>query len=528
MPMRETRALADRMQAVPTPALIIASALFIYGLVFIYPAIPIYMESDSLIYIYDAGRMASGDHIYKDFFQFTFPGSPTVYALLMDVFGQRYWLLPAAIIGIGTLSAALMTDLAKRLVPSSLAYIPPLLFIFLGFRYYGLDGTHRMFSPIFILVALCILVRRQTSWAMAAAGAACAFASFFTQHRGVGALAAIGLWILLDSLHGDEGLRTFLVRGTILVSSFVLVLLGLCAYFMVTAGFETFWWSTIVYSTLYYPTIDKNNLAQLAIDLRTALHPTAIQEVIAAIPALFYGLILPAVVLGGTLFVWWRGRRDWDRWRYAVLVGLTAAVLILTTVGPCPVRFFQVCEPALVFFAVLLACIPAVGKYRRPGMAALVVVLGLLAASQVWRTQRHWRYDIFSTPSGELAIYSGPLSDRYAWLLQNTSGGDYVYEVRAAYVYFPLQLKNPTRFPHFLETDYTRPEYVAEAVQSLEQKQPRFILWEAWYSKPAAERAPSDHLGPLYDYLLEHYQKVPSAAWTLPPESDIEVWERVR
>src|SRR5207244_672170 len=62
--------------------IIVASAVFIYLMVFKLPATPIVAESDSLIFLYEAGRILHGDVIYRDFFEFTFPGTQTLYALI--------------------------------------------------------------------------------------------------------------------------------------------------------------------------------------------------------------------------------------------------------------------------------------------------------------------------------------------------------------------------------------------------------------------------------------------------------------
>jgi len=53
----------------PCVAIVCASAVFVYLLVFKFPATPIYIENDSLVFLSDAQRMAAGQVIYRDFFQ---------------------------------------------------------------------------------------------------------------------------------------------------------------------------------------------------------------------------------------------------------------------------------------------------------------------------------------------------------------------------------------------------------------------------------------------------------------------------
>src|SRR5258708_37694975 len=153
--------------------LVLLSAAFIYGLVFKLPDLPFFMSEDHLIFLYVSGRMLQGDVMYVDFFQFTFPGTQVLYFFLLLIFGAKYWILPAVICLIGVTTFWLCLRVSRLIISGPLAYLPPITFIFFGFRLYGIDGSHRMISPIFILLAIYILVRGRSLAHIALAGASC-------------------------------------------------------------------------------------------------------------------------------------------------------------------------------------------------------------------------------------------------------------------------------------------------------------------------------------------------------------------
>ena len=167
-----------------------------------------------MIFAYESGRLLQGDVIYRDFFEFTFPGTQALYASIFFLFGQKYWILPAVILGIGvSYAGALLLTISKRITIGPLAYMPALIFIFFGYRWFGLDGTHRMLSPIFILLAIWVLLREQNLWHLAAAGIFCALASFFTQQRGIAAFIAISTFVCLDAFFQRRKLKRTIPVG---------------------------------------------------------------------------------------------------------------------------------------------------------------------------------------------------------------------------------------------------------------------------------------------------------------------------
>jgi hypothetical protein len=508
--------------------IVCASTAFAYLLVFKLPGTPIYLENDSLIFLSDAQRIGTGEVMYRDFFQFTFPGIQVLYRSLFSIVGERYWILPALIIAISGATAMLTIALARCVSRGRIVtFAPALIFIFFGFRYYGLEGTHRTISPIIILTVLWLLLsRKPTNKVIATAGALCALTSFFTQQRGLALIAGIVLWLLLEKLVTRTPLQSFIGRVALLGVGFFAALIITCGYFAASVGVENFWYSTIVYPWLYYGAADQNGSPILLTDLAEAFSRTSLQGIIAAIAAALYGVVIPIAALTASALVLLRSARDWQAWRKHVLLALVWLALLLSTAGPSPIRLYQISAPALVL---IFATFQPNEHFRTRAImpAAASIALTLLAASQVWRTQAFWQYRVLKTPTGAIAFQEGPLADRYEWLLAHTNPGDSLYEARQPYVYFPLQLRNPTPMSQVWESDYTRPEQIDQVIVGLRGSAPKYVLWEVPYNKPEGRRSPGDHLAPLYEYLRQNYKQVPDALWTIEHGSQIEVWERV-
>lgn len=74
-------------------------------------------------------------------------------------------------------------------------------------------------------------------------------------------------------------------------------------------------------------------------------------------------------------------------------------------------------------------------------------------------------------------------------------------------IYFLMHMRNPTMVPYLTANDYTRPAQVQTAIAGLEQGQVKYVLWDTDLDHPVASDAPTDHLGPLRDYLHQHYRE---------------------
>jgi hypothetical protein len=483
------------------------AAIFVYLLLFKLPTTPFFGDSDQSIFLYEAERMLRGEVMYRDFFEFTFPGTQLVYASLFAVFGTRFWVAPAVTLVLSVATVWLLIDIGRRFVPSPYHCLPGFVYIFFGFRWFGSDGSHRTFSPVFILIAIRILVGPERKFKYALIGTALAFASFFTQQRGIVMLGAVGLFLALELFLRKIGFRTFFLRVLEMKIAFGVVLTALCAYFVWAAGADNFFYATIVYPFRYYSFGHPNNYGVYLVDLKNGLAVSSASDAIRVLPVLFHAVLLPlAAPVALIALMIHRKTADWAEWRIPAVVAVAAVGLTITTTGPNQFRLYQISGFSVLVCVWLLERLIRSERVKLLLAALLTSFLALLAVSQVYRAQSNWQFVELEMPAGRVAMVASDQSQRYQWLLQNTRPGEYFFEVYEPFVYFPLGLRNPTRFGQYWPTEYTRPEQVEEAVRDLDAKRPRLILWDNGYMKEP--RVAGDNLAPLSAFVAENYAPI--------------------
>ncbi len=486
-------------------AFLAAVSAFLYLFLFELPATPFFGDADQSIFLYEAQRMVHGDVMYRDFFEFTMPGTQTFYALLFVIFGEKFWVLSVTVLVLGLVTAALILAISKKVLPSPLHFVPAVLFIFLGFRWAGFDGSHRMFSPVFILLAVLLILRSRSALNLAAAGSSLGLASFFTQQRGVVALVAVVVYLSIDGHHTNSRSRQTLKNIGVVATAFVITVAGLSAYPILNAGVENFFYSTVVYPLRYYSYGHPNHFGVYFDDFAKALSVGKPSDLLALIPLTLYCVILPVAAAWFTIVFLraWR-ERNWEKWKGIALIGIVGVFMTITTTAPNLPRLFQIAGPGLIVL-VWLANRYATRYMPKIAVAACSALIAL-GVFQAVRVQTNWDVVHLDTPAGRLAMIRSKQSERYEWLLQNTKPGDHFFEVYEPFAYFPLGLKNPTRYGQIWPSEYTRPEHVAEAVRDLRSKRPRYILWDNSYL--STTRVAGDHTRPLADLVAADYSPV--------------------
>jgi hypothetical protein len=123
-------------------------------------------------------------------------------------------------------------------------------------------------------------------------------------------------------------------------------------------------------------------------------------------------------------------------------------------------------------------------------------------------------------PIGRTAFLSSLAYEECAWMSGRTHPFDDFFG--DPLLAFALRLHNVSRVPILRPTDYTRPEEVQDAMQSLEKFQVRYVSWprELDDDKQAAQHPEGNHLGPLRRYLEEHYHLAHTFS------NGDQVWER--
>ena len=78
------------------------AAVFLLGVLFTPAGASRFISGDVTVYLLNAARMLEGQAIYKDFFQYTTPGTELVYFVLFRLFGPRAWIPNAMLFDLGT------------------------------------------------------------------------------------------------------------------------------------------------------------------------------------------------------------------------------------------------------------------------------------------------------------------------------------------------------------------------------------------------------------------------------------------
>jgi hypothetical protein len=484
---------------------LVAVSLFLYGFLFVPPFIPIYHHIDGLIYVNDGKQMYEGEVMYRDFFQFSPPGTTLVFWLLFKLLGVRPWIPDLTLLVLGIALAWLGVVIARELMHPGLALLPSSIFL-AGLYNKMLDPTHHWFSLLCVMMALAVVLERRTRARIAAAGFFCGLAACFTQTRGLAAILGLGVFLWWESRQRQQQRCDLLKLQACLVSGFVASLIAVNGYFAWKAGLARFLWCTLVFGIRYYPKAEENTFlgAVEGFPQFLSLH----YFLFALARWLFlYGAIPLAYLLFFSCYRRKLGERPPDFWVRPMLLALVGSFMLLG-VAPSP-NSIRLASSALPGIILMGWFIDSPGKWARALAAGLVAGALLVAPHAVLNAESSQKW-ITPIRPGTLAVTSRESLEYYNWVLQHTHASDYLFQAPGPDMYFYLDLRNPTPMPFLTNCGYTTPEQVENVVRSLQQHPVRYVLWSpsALDVIPAWEDPSDDHLGPLRDYLRHHYRVV--------------------
>ena len=491
------------------------AAVFLYLLLFIPTRAPVYRASDNSVYVMNAMRMLNGQLIYRDFFQFTLPGTELVFFALFKLFGVRQWIPNAVLLFLGLSLTWLSITISKKVMSAQTALLPSLLFLTFAFPN-KVDASHHWFSVLAVMAAVAIVTEKRTPARLAWVGALCGLALFFTQSRGIAAVLGFAVFLLWERQRKGESWNTLLKNQVYLFAPFLCTSFGASAYFVWRASIGQFLFDAVIFGVRYHPTYsDANGLKAYLFSPPDIRHWYSVPWlgvyvlIHILVPVTYVIFLLRYRVEART-----RLTTPWDRLMLLNIVGL----FLFLGVAPAPSfpRLCTVSLPALIL-TVWLGALP-----RKPEQfltRCLWAFALMLAVVEPLSIQRR-RLPILDLPAGPTALWQPGWYEKYKWLREYTKPSEFFFEGAWADVYFPLHLQNPATAPFLSATDYTRPEQVQEALKALEQHRVRFVLWSLELDVPRDYLPAADHLGPFRDYLHTHYHVVKSF-----PDYD-QAWER--
>lgn len=508
--------------------------IYIYTHLFNLPFTPIYFEGDHLIPVTNALRMFQGEQIFTDFFHFIPPGAELIYYFLFSIFDVKIWILSFVILLIWLAMTYLVWYMSKHIFSGAASYLPALIYLVVGFRLFGIDGSYRLFSVTLVLGAIALIFKKRTNKLLMVAGAMCGAASFFVQTRGLVMIAGIGLFLIWEGFRNKHAVKDMAISLLSILVPFFLVVLTLNAYFLWASGIEVYWFSMVDFIRFHYVHDPLAKSSSYLSDFPNRELFFAVHDSYMGLfryfrnvyPLVFYYAIVPLIY-----FVYLAARRIWPRLTEddvidpkLMLLSITGLFLAVGTSAPTAMRLYQVAVPAVIIFVYLLLLLKPLRKLAIP----LVAIFSILAVSYSVQRQIVTKH-FLELPGGKTAFFDKETADKYQWVAERTKPGDLIYEAHHPTFYFPLHLKNPTPLYLVRDSEYTPDFQVNQVVEALKKTDPRIFIWEGKWSKPDNERSHGDNLAPLWNFLNENYSKkaefIIHGEFTLQSSQQIEMWE---
>jgi hypothetical protein len=489
---------------------LIGSCLYLCANLFAWPGTAFLLGGDQALFWMNAQRLLHGELIYRDFLEFTPPGTDLIYLGAFELLGSRIWVPNFVVLVLGIILCWLCFHIARLIMKPAPAALATALLLVLD---YGkmLNGTHHWFSVLAVMGALAALLRARTPPRIVMAGMLLGVATFFTQTRGPSAAAGFGAYLIWERFQTQQSWSTCLKHELLLFFPLLLTWGTLSSYFIAKLGFGQLWYFQVTY-VLHYVTTGPNDLSIGSPEVLAWL------KQLNGILFLLVFLTLPIVY---ALSVWQcRQRLRVASERDAVLVD-AQRVMLLAFVGvalylevaqsPNWIRLYCVATPGIILLVWLLTN-AVTDTLRRYATTVMWAGLICIAAHQTW--SRHVHQTVTEDlPTGRVAT-AASTGEKLAWLARHTTPGQFLFEARWVDVYLPLALRNPV-FTDMLEGGHnSRPEFVDLSVRQLEAKRVQYIIWAHRLESPAYPFAK------FREFLKQRYQRV----LTFPDQD--EVWER--
>ena len=494
---------------------LIFAAVYLYLIFFVFPHTPIYRDGDGDLYLASARRLFDGEVMYRDFSQFTFPGTEVLYVTLFKLFGPALWEGNLAVVGAGVGLSWLTLAISRKLIQGWASFVPALLFLTLLFPSM-LDGTHHWYSVLAAMAATVVVLEHRTLTRLALAGMLCGLSAWFTHMRGFLAVLGIAIFLVWEWQQTKAGVRWLFKRWAWLWGSFLTAVVALNAYFIWQAGLGRFVHSTIIFGLKYYQCEHDNSWGMYLAEFPRFSTWHNLPLFLASV---FVHLLLPFAYLAFQIcYRRWGKASSHHPWDGLMLLQAVGLCLFL---GVAPAaeeqRMATVALPATILLVWMLNSWQTVG--RRVLAIFAVSVLAYAVAFPARMQTRHWTY--LDVPAGRVAFSDTSSLEILQWVLGHTHPGEFFFDNAGTQAFASLAgLRSPGPTLFVTTSDYTRPEMVQKLVEGLEEHRVRFVLWDASFDVPSDSGVPSDHQGPLRSYLHTHYRVIK----TFP--GLIQVWER--
>ncbi len=475
-----------------TVVLLFGAAAYLYLNLFAFPNTPFLLGGDQTYFWMNAQRMLYGERVYQDFFQFTPPGTDLFYLGLFKLFGLHVWVTNVAVLALGVALCWVCFGLASKILERRLALIATLLFLVLVYSKEP-NGTHHWCSALVVMCAVRISGRYRARPGVLVAGGLLGLASFLTQTRGVVAMLAFATFFAWERSREKRPWRDLLWNQFLLLLGFAIVLLLLNAHFIAAVGLKQLWYFQVTYVERYMVHGLQTQFMGLPAPLAWRTLPKLAQYLVVY-------MLLPAIYPVVLWRCWRETRNPVFPWHQVALLAVVGSFMLMEVAFSLNwLRLYAVSMPGIIL---LIWGVARTGGVRRYAFALMWVVIAGLAVRQTWSRHFHEQV-IVETPGGKIA--AAPRTyEKLRWMMQRTEPEQFFFHAAGPSIYLPLQLRNPVFLDAVETNQQTRPEYIKLAIQQLEAKQVKFILWSPQLDY-ADDYATEEAIAPLRNYLREKY-----------------------
>ena len=456
--------------------------------------------------VYGAVRIIHGQVFARDFFEVMGPGTLYWLALFFKLFGVSFFAARICLFvtSLGTL--ALMYYLSRRIC-SRYQALPAVILVALYFSTIWPIVNHHVDSNFFALLSIACIARWQDAGRnllLAAAGAFAAVTTLVLQPKGLLLLFAMMLWLLIQQRRRAASFATLAILVAGYGSTIGVVLL----YFWSRGALRDLLYVNLVWPYQNYGTVNAipyaRGLYQYWEHWIVAFHGADWLIPLAAILFVPFLLVaaLPVVAL---LLGLPRGK---DNFSVAILLyWLCGGALWLSEIHRRDISHLTSGSPVLI-----ILCVYFLGRYRSPIANAAMQLLAVSAATlAIANLFFALSARTIATRAGTVATFRpDPVT---AFLDSNVPAGTEIFTYPYCPIYYFLSATtNPTRYS-LLMYNYNTTSQFQDAIQTLEQRKVRYVVWDTAFQKDSADLFTAKSFEPpggllMEPYLQSHYRVV--------------------
>lgn len=475
--------------------------------IYLLPFMPLLLNcGDEGSIVYAAVRVIRGEMFARDFFEVMGPGSIYFLALFFKLFGISFWASRLCLF-LTSLGIAILIYFLSRRILSQHRLVVCLILAATSFGLSWPSVTHHLLSNFFSLLAVaCVVLWHEHYHAglLAAAGVSTAIVALTHQPKGALLLLAIVLY-----------LATLLDVHTRRYRAPCIYLIG---FFSMSATALLFFWSGGAIRNLYYANI----LWPLSHYSAVNTVPYAQQLISAywnrwnfrggpfdplrAVAAFFImpNFMIAALPVILPLLAWRAGFHRLSGWRSAsplvALYSLCGCALWLSEIHRMDITHLQFGSLLLIVVAIYLLC-QLHQRWSKFALTALAFISSTVALANVATVLVASRP--VSTRVGTVTMLANdPL---IPYLDTRISPGQeiFVYPYRPM-DYFLLDARNPSRYSLLVYNYNTNAEF-RDAIHSLEEKRPQYVIWNTRFEEDYGMYLPTSHRLDPHELIMENY-----------------------